>query len=515
MIILKHLTVERFRLLRELNLHFPQRGSILIQGPNEAGKSALLESIYFALYGEPLTSGRSLRSLDELIFYGASNAIVTLTLSIGATELAITRVIERGQGQRVSLQIHRLGLAPEELTDMQKANARIIAEIGGIDGASLRNSCLVEQKGLARLEHIAGAERETTMRKLLGLEQMESLSKRFSVQPEDEQRLQEASQYLHLAELQHHIPEVSKRLEEIEVALDAVTVHEQLEDIKLQEADIAEQEQALSEIEQRRLELRNKASRGQQLQKADAVLSEIITSYDKIAEAQREVPNLEGQIADLELREREDLPELQGRVNELAELSQSFGTLQRMSNDLLASVDSIKGVEQEYKQYERAQNELRQLNEQVARARASLAQSQQALTDLKEGHRTERPNHEQRLERMRFLDERLGELQRLEEQYNHHLAGRSQAEENRDQLDKLSSEISVAEQESSLLEAEAGQIQQRADIVERHWRQASVRHHLEDWHRLMTLQQGLVQAEQRLSQARQQYAEYDRSFLKS
>ena len=58
MIILKHLTVERFRLLREVNLHFPQRGSILIQGPNESGKSALLESIYFALYGTPLTAER-------------------------------------------------------------------------------------------------------------------------------------------------------------------------------------------------------------------------------------------------------------------------------------------------------------------------------------------------------------------------------------------------------------------------------------------------------------------------
>ncbi|HEV7234969.1 MAG TPA: ATP-binding protein, partial [Ktedonobacteraceae bacterium] len=61
MIILKHLTVERFRLLREINLHFPQRGSILIQGPNEAGKSALFESIYFALYGTPLTATRDNR----------------------------------------------------------------------------------------------------------------------------------------------------------------------------------------------------------------------------------------------------------------------------------------------------------------------------------------------------------------------------------------------------------------------------------------------------------------------
>src|SRR5260370_31971783 len=103
MIILKHLTVERFRLLRELNLHFPQRGSILIQGPNEAGKSALLESIYFALYGESLASNRGKRSLDDLISYGAASAVVTLTLSIGATDLTITRTLERGKGQSVSL----------------------------------------------------------------------------------------------------------------------------------------------------------------------------------------------------------------------------------------------------------------------------------------------------------------------------------------------------------------------------------------------------------------------------
>ncbi len=516
MIILKHLTVERFRLLWELNLHFPQRGSILIQGPNEAGKSALLESIYFALYGEPLTPGRGLRSLDELILYGAGNAIVTLTLSIGATELAVTRVIERGQGQKVSLQVRRLGLPAEEpITNVQAANARIIAEMGGIDGTSLRNSCLVEQKGLARLEHISGAEREATVRKLLGLEQVRSLSNRFFVQPGDEQRLQEASQYLRLAELQHRIPEVSKRLEEIEIALDAITVHEQLEDIKLQEADIAEQEQALKEVEQHRLELRDRQHRSQQLKKADAVLSEIITSYDEISEAQREIPELERQIADLELREREELPELQARVNELSDLSQSFGTLQRMSNDLLSSVDSVKELEQEYKQYEQAQNELRDLSEQVTQARNRLTQAQQALVDLEERHRTERPNLEQRLESMRFLKERLGELRRLEEQYNRRLAGRSQAEENRAQLDKLRSELDEAEQKLSLVEAEAGQVQQRADIVEQHWRQANIRHLLEDWYRLMGLQQGLTQAEQRLNQARQQYAEHDRSFLKA
>ena len=67
MIILKYLAVENFRLLREINLHFPQRGSILIQGPNEAGKSTLFESIYFALYGEPLDSNDTKKHARELI----------------------------------------------------------------------------------------------------------------------------------------------------------------------------------------------------------------------------------------------------------------------------------------------------------------------------------------------------------------------------------------------------------------------------------------------------------------
>src|SRR5579875_3575043 len=93
MIILKHLTIEHFRLLREVNLHFPQRGSILIQGQNEAGKSALGESIYFALYGEPLVSAPA--RLDDLILYGASSASVTPPLSIGSTEMTVKRTLER------------------------------------------------------------------------------------------------------------------------------------------------------------------------------------------------------------------------------------------------------------------------------------------------------------------------------------------------------------------------------------------------------------------------------------
>ena len=141
MITLKHLTVERFRLLREINLHFPQRGSILIEGPNEAGKTALLESIYFALYGEaltPLVSNHHKRTLDDLVLYGASQAKVSLTLSIGASELSITRSIERQAGsaggaeQQVSVEVSRAGRpgmpAGEPITHLTAANECILTD---------------------------------------------------------------------------------------------------------------------------------------------------------------------------------------------------------------------------------------------------------------------------------------------------------------------------------------------------------------------------------------------------
>src|SRR5437660_986141 len=147
MIILKHLSVERFRLLREIDLHFPQRGSILIQGPNEAGKSTLFESIYFALYGEALTPKRKKRAQDEheryddLILYNENEAHVTLVLTVGPSELTINRSITRGKGQEISLSVRRLGMPEECITALDAANARIINEIGHIDGTTLRNSC--------------------------------------------------------------------------------------------------------------------------------------------------------------------------------------------------------------------------------------------------------------------------------------------------------------------------------------------------------------------------------------
>ncbi|HEY6542578.1 MAG TPA: SMC family ATPase, partial [Ktedonobacteraceae bacterium] len=517
MIILKYVKAERFRLLRDVSLHFPQRGSILVSGPNEAGKSTLVESIYFALYGEPLVAAygkRAAPSLNELIHYGEEQASVSLTLSIGAKELSITRTIERDKGQRISLDVRQLGMPSEKtITDLDAANERIIAELGRIDGKTLRYSCLVEQKGLNRLETLSGRERELVLRNILGLEKLSRLAEHFRLTTEDERQLELCGERLKLAEVQARIPELSAKLGDLEAALDAVTITEDLAEISQQEAEIAEQQLELKQVATKRLNLKSRQQRIAQLKKADTVLEQIITAYDVIAEAQRELPELEHQIAELERREKEELPGLEQRVRDLSDLTRSFGTLERMAGDLLNAVSTIKELEEGFKQQEYLQETLADLEEQIARARQLVEETQQSQHEVEEQHRTGRPQVETRLQRLQALSGKLTALQQAQEKHDRRAAQRQEAEENARQLEKAGQELAESEKELALVENEAQQVQAKAETDEKQWRQLSVRRQLQQWQRLKELAEGIAEAQQHVEMADQQRARLNAELL--
>ena len=505
MIILKHFIAEHFRLLRRIDIHFPQRGSILIKGPNEAGKSTLFEGIYFALYGEALSTNESKRgsaNLDELISYGEKIATVTLTVAVGATELTVTRAIERGRGQRASLVVRRLGM-PEEspVTNLASVNQRVVRELGQIDSATLRNSCLIEQKGLGRLERLTGVERETTLRRLLGLEKFTRLAEQFKLTDADEVALHGSVEHLKLAELQSRIPEVSAQLGETEAALDAVAVAESLAEIDQQETEIVEQQGALEQLEIQRNEIKGRQSRIKQLKKANETLGEIIVAYDSIAEAQSEIPDLERQITELERREREELPSLEQRVRELSELAKSFGTLEHMAADLLVVVNTIKELGQEVREHEHIQETLTDLDGQIAHAHLLVDESTQSQNEVEEQNRSGKPKLEARLQRLRALSEKLRALQQAEMQRLQTLSQNDRAEENGLALRRVWRELQDTEKELELVERDARQVQQRADSVEQRWRKINIRRQLVEWQRLKGLSQGLADAEQHLQAA--------------
>lgn len=509
MIILKHLKAERFRLLREVDLHFPQRGSILIAGPNEAGKSTIIESIYFALYGEPLVSvsayaKRAAPSLTDLIHYGEPSATVALTLAIGAKELTITRTIARDAGQSVSLDVRQLGVPPEKtITDLDAANERIIAELGRIDGKTLRHSCLIEQKGLNRLEILGGRERELVLRNMLGLEKLARLAEHFRLTTEDERLLEQCGERLKLAEIQARIPELSQQLGELEAALDAVTNSEDLAEISQQEAEIAEQQLALEQIAGQHIEVKSRQHSIAQLKKAGATLDQIITAYDVIAEAQRELPELEHQVVELERREKEELPALEQRARDLADLTRSFGTLERMATDLLNAVNTMKELEQSVKQQEHLQETLADLEEQIAHTRQLVEDTQQSQHELEERHRSGRPQLETRLQRLQALSDKLAALQKAQATYTRRSGQHEEVEENARQIEKARQELEENEQELTLVEKDAQQVQEKADAAEKRWRELSLRGQLQQWQRLKELAEGISEAQQHVEMADQ------------
>src|SRR5439155_8340905 len=110
-------------------------------------------------------------------------------------------------------------------------------------------------------------------------------------------------------------------------------------------------------------------------------------------------------------------PALEKRVNDLVDLTRSFGTLERMSNDLLTIVSTIKRLEQERKQYQELQGDNDELDEQIIRARLPVDQAWEALHELEERRRTGRPQLEARLQRLQKLRERLADLHQAEEAY--------------------------------------------------------------------------------------------------
>src|SRR5437660_1155016 len=93
MILLKRLCARNFKQLSKIDVTFPDSGTTLIEGQNEAGKSTLFEAIFFALYGETLLQDKGY-TLADLKCYGQPKMEVTLDFSISEKDFTITRAFQ-------------------------------------------------------------------------------------------------------------------------------------------------------------------------------------------------------------------------------------------------------------------------------------------------------------------------------------------------------------------------------------------------------------------------------------
>jgi DNA repair exonuclease SbcCD ATPase subunit len=288
---------------------------VLIEGQNEAGKSTLFESIYFALYGDILVKrGGGRGRISSAIRHGLSEAFVVLTMSVGDTQLEIQRSIFRNRTNTAQLLITYPGHDPETVSGILAVNVRIIQELNGLDGEALLNSCFVEQKRLDKLEGSSRAKREEVLLKLLDMDRLTDLGNAFKWRRGNDHELDIARDKLRLVQ--------AARDDEID---------RQREIIKKQSAEQEKQEAKVRRLDQQLARLSD-------LRSAETALVATQSSLDTIANHEAEIQRLQRELDELDWLEHEELP---GKRADLE-------TLETVQSHL----DEIKGLEDARQQAE-------------------------------------------------------------------------------------------------------------------------------------------------------------------
>jgi exonuclease SbcC len=143
----------------ELELEIPP-GLVGVYGLNGAGKSALIESIRFILYG------RSRTSLDEVRTAGVNAECVTEVEFEHEGHLYTVRRTISGASSQVKAEAHADG---KQVAEGARDTGRYVHSILGMDDGAFRASVFAEQKQLAAFSQQTPAERRRLVLQLLGI----------------------------------------------------------------------------------------------------------------------------------------------------------------------------------------------------------------------------------------------------------------------------------------------------------------------------------------------------------
>ncbi|MHB8619156.1 MAG: AAA family ATPase [Chloroflexota bacterium] len=372
MIKLHSLRATKFKQLDDVGILFPERGSVLIQGLNEAGKSTLFESIYFGLFGKGLSTEDNSGRLDDLINYQSPRGMVQLAFSTDNATFTVRRLLNRARANSAMLDVAYRGGKREQVTNLTSVNRRIAEELG-LDGEALLNSCFVEQKKLEKLEGMSAQQRRDTLLRLLNLDKLSSLEAQWKPTPADEVELRRQRDRLALAEVQRDLPAVRQRLWQIDQDLRAITARKLLDRMNAIEAGLAEERLRQGDLGRQEVAVRGHLEQVDRLKDVRAVarsageaLAGIAQDREDLARLDRELAEAEGQAA--------LLPEIGARAVTLQETAALLARLDRRQQE-------AGDLRQRLERANEAAERLRVAERSIAGRQASLAELDSAVAE--------------------------------------------------------------------------------------------------------------------------------------
>ncbi|MDI6734627.1 MAG: SMC family ATPase [bacterium] len=353
MIKIKKLVADKFKQLKELEIVFPARGSFLIEGLNESGKSTLFEAIYFGLFGEALvTEAGTRRALVDLIDYHSKYAYLELQVEVRERILTISRTINRDSSNQWKLEI-----GDEEITKNNPVNERLMLELG-LDGDALLNSCFVEQKKLEKLEGLTKPEREKSLMKLLNLDRLLELEYKFKVKREEEKDLQSKQQKLEWAKLKNiDLPKIMDEKNKTDFKLEIINLLKLNQKIDDEKINIKRLVKSINLLQPQKVEKELKVQRLEELKKTQNYLEKLGFNLTQIKEQETEIEAIKKQIEELDALS-EKIPAKEKLITDILILGKRLARINKLEDNLKLEKENIISLDKELGQVEKVKSNI-------------------------------------------------------------------------------------------------------------------------------------------------------------
>jgi len=404
---ISYLELKNYRRFRDLKLQFPD-GIVGILGLNGVGKTTIIESIAWALFGNVEEVVRTSRESVRRAGAGShDNCSAILEFELGGTEYRIEREMS-GKSLAMKAELRSKGTV---LADSDKAVRKAVEKLIGMDHKSFFTSVFARQKELNALQNVAAGERKKVVLRMLRIDGIDSVLADIRGDKRDTMSRIEGAEKTLLTEdgrerknvLAERLPHLEKQFEgafkELEqsehrekgAARDAEVIRKRRDELKrdvdaynASASDMKAKQSSIREMMERERSIASKISSAEvqlrrmpELEKAEAQWKQVSerkdhlerekTRFEKAKSIREEI---EAEIEDLK-RRTEELSKLREGIGKPLELEENIADADKAIVECDASKADLTG-------------KIGEANAKIAERRAAAEKDRKKLEEIKE-----------------------------------------------------------------------------------------------------------------------------------
>ncbi len=303
MIVIRSIRCRNFKGLSDVELRLPQNGCFLIHGPNEAGKTSLMDAVRFTLTG--LTPAGVTR--HSLVRSGRDEAFIRLELAGDRHSLEIERAVSRSGAGRISMSMDS-GIGRTTIDSEADAYAGI-ERLAGLAADDIAESCFIQFDGPGANGDRRGIGYRRAgsppRRRELGL-----VGENFGDTSDLEESLNTAKEWLELSNNGLRLESASNSLADTNRRLDLARVRRAQIDFASAEARLSSARRTASDLERTRAALRDDLKAAEEWSASVALVHALSGSSNALGEARTNIDWIRAEIAALESAAA-DLPDVE------------------------------------------------------------------------------------------------------------------------------------------------------------------------------------------------------------